>query len=362
MKRWTRQNHTGLWARGAALKAALMVAFLAWIAGASWAVVPAARVGDVDGDGSVTIRDVQLALGDAMGLQKLPADQRAVAALTEAKPSISTARALLRAALGVGALPWACGYNAAEGPAYLSGGPLVFVDGAGSVQQITLDGVRGIYVHTGGVPNGTRLRPDGHLLVADQTGRILDVAPDRSITDLAKTVPGRSICCPNDIALGPAGRIYFSGSEKGTGYLLTPDGTVTQVLSGLGYANGLQVTEDNRLLIADTANNVILAYTLGADGLPTGHTVWATMSHPDSMVLDRLGRLWVASVFSGAVYVFDPGGKQMRRFTVPRDATDNVAFGPPESGLVFITSSAPPSGCVNVLRIDPHDELAAGLP
>lgn len=326
------------------------------------AAIPASRVGDVNGDGALTVRDAQLALRDALGLQTLSADQRAIASFGGKKPTKTNATSLLKASLGLEALVWGKGGGLLDGPCFLPDGSLVFTDyERHGLFALAPDGKESLYADTKGNPGEGRMREDGHIIVAQFDGNVVDVAPDRTVTVLAKAPKPRAYGGPSGVALGPNGRIYFSGEGSGEVYLLTSDGTVKPVLKTTGLPTGVALSDDRHLYVADAKYHKIAVYALDEDGLPVDDgTLFAKINTPLRIVFDKAGNLWTAGYAENHLYVFDPNGVRIRRFDIPASRVTSVAFGPSGSHQVFVTSATP--GTISILRLDPNDPLAKGLP
>ncbi|WP_433795442.1 SMP-30/gluconolactonase/LRE family protein [Actinoplanes sp. CA-252034] len=207
----------------------------------------------------------------------------------------------------------------------------VVVDGAGRVITGLADGRilridpasgdRTVLADTGGRPLGLHPRADGGVLVCDHDRGLLAVAPDGTVEVLVDSVDGRPLTFVSNVVEGADATIWFTSSttrwslddhlgdvfeHSGTGRLLRrdPDGTVTVLLDGLKFANGLALTADGTaLLVAETAGYRIRRYGLDgtvttfADNLPGfpdnlwlggDGLLWAGIAAPRDPLLDRL--------------------------------------------------------------------------
>lgn len=179
-----------------------------------------------------------------------------------------------------------------------------------------------------GRPLGLEWLPDGRLLVCDARAGLLAVEADTGATEvLVASVAGLPMRFCNNAAVAEDGTIYFSDSstehpierwkhemveDTGTGRLLRrdPDGTVTVLLTGLRFANGVALAADESFVcVAETVARTVqrlwltgpragaaerLAEDLpgypdnlcrGSDGL-----IWVTIASPRDPVLEQLLR------------------------------------------------------------------------
>jgi sugar lactone lactonase YvrE len=199
----------------------------------------------------------------------------------------------------------------------------------GAIYRVTPDGARVERVaHTGGRPLGLEWSPDGRLLVCDAHRGLLWADPAtgtvETIVDHVAGVPMR-FC--NNAAIAADGTIWFSDSstrypierwkddfvqDTRTGRLLRrdPDGTVTTVLDGLAFANGVALSAaEDFVCVAETGARTVVRHWLtgpkqgtrdllcpdlpgypdniarGSDGL-----IWITVASPRDPVVERLQR------------------------------------------------------------------------
>ncbi|MGI9125719.1 MAG: SMP-30/gluconolactonase/LRE family protein [Mycobacterium sp.] len=169
---------------------------------------------------------------------------------------------------------------------------------------------------TAGRPLGLAVSRDGRLLICTSPGGLLAMNTDTASTEvLVDSVDGRPLnFCSNVIEL-PDGTIYFTQSTakftyahfkgaiieaRGDGGLFRrdPDGTVTQVVRNLYFANGLTVTADGSALVfAETQGRRLSKYWLTG---PRAGTVTPLAEHlsgmTDNISTGSDGRIWVAMV------------------------------------------------------------------
>lgn len=271
------------------------------------------------------------------------------------------------------------GYRWAEGPVWVKrGGYLLFSDvpaniayrwkaGEGVAPFLDPSGLAGpipASIREAG-SNGMAVDAGGRLIVADSGTRAIaavDLATKRR-TILADRYQGKRFNSCNDVAVGRDGAIYFTDPPYGLAegdssplkelpfngvFLRTSDGTIRLIDDKLKRPNGVALCPKKTTLyvaMSDEARPHILAYPLGADGLPrTAPTLFHDFSEPlarklpglpDGLKVDRAGRVFATG--PGGVHVLSPEGKALGLIATGK-ATANCAFG--EDGrTLFLTSS-----------------------
>ncbi|MBI1685438.1 SMP-30/gluconolactonase/LRE family protein [Caulobacter hibisci] len=184
--------------------------------------------------------------------------------------------------------------------------------------------------------NGMALDARGDLLVCNHGYRAITKL---DLKTKAKSVvvdryEGKRFNSPNDLAVAKSGAIYFTDPPYGLEglnaspakelsfngvYLRRADGSLAVVDDKLTFPNGVALSPDEKVLyvaVSDPEGPVIMAYDLGADGLPTSRKVFfdAGALHkaggpglPDGMCLDTEGRLYATG--PGGVLVITPAGE-----------------------------------------------------
>ena len=180
--------------------------------------------------------------------------------------------------------------------------------------------------HTGGRPLGIEFAPDGRLLVCDAALGLLWVDPPTgSVETITAEVHGTAMVFCNNAAIGTDGTLWWSDSSTQfgiaawkadfvrntrTGRLLRrdPDGTVTVVLDGLAFANGVALSaEGDFVCVAETGARTVVRHWIegprkgmrdrlcsdlpgypdniarGSDGL-----IWTSIASPTDPVVERL--------------------------------------------------------------------------
>ncbi|HEY1134296.1 MAG TPA: SMP-30/gluconolactonase/LRE family protein [Nocardioides sp.] len=222
----------------------------------------------------------------------------------------------------------------------------------GAVLRVAHDGRRVTRVgHTGGRPLGLEELPDGRLLVCDAHRGLLALDPGTgAIETLLTDVDGVPMRFCNNAAVAPDGTIYFSDSSTRhgiaewkhdfvrltrTGRLLrrTPDGTVTVLLDGLAFANGVALASDGTwVAVAETAARTVVRLWLEgpragerdllADDLPgypdniargSDGLVWLALASPRDPVVEGLQRapLWVRRAATSLPEALQPAPKRV---------------------------------------------------
>jgi sugar lactone lactonase YvrE len=179
------------------------------------------------------------------------------------------------------------------------------------------------WVETGGRPLGIDFDNDGNLIVADAYRGLLSVAPDGTITELAKVADGIQIRYADDVDVALDGKIYFSdastkfGAEElggtyeaslldlnehgGHGRLLVYDpatGKASTLMDGLNFANGVAVSRDQTYVLVNETGGyrVIRFWITGPKKGEAESFIEGLPSFPDNISTGLDGRYWIAFV------------------------------------------------------------------
>jgi len=199
----------------------------------------------------------------------------------------------------------------------------------GAIFRVSRDGDKVDRVaHTGGRPLGIEFAPDGRLLVCDARRGLLWVDPATGdVEPITGEVDGEPMLFCNNAALADDGTIWWSDSSTRfgierwkddfvrntrTGRLLRrdPDGTVTVVLDGLAFANGVALSAAGDFVcVAETGARTVVRHWISGprrgmrdrlcSGLPgypdniargSDGLIWITIASPTDPVVERLQR------------------------------------------------------------------------
>jgi gluconolactonase len=269
-----------------------------------------------------------------------------------------------------------------EGPAVDRKGNVFFSDIAGNrILRYAVDGRElSIFRANSGRTNGNAFDPQGRLISCEGAeqgpggGRRI-VRTDlttNAVTVVTDRFNGRRYNSPNDVCVDSLGRIWFTDPRYGPDrrdleldvegvYRVDPNGQVVRVLSQpvIQKPNGLAITPDNRTLYvidsnsAPGGNRKIWAFPLAPDGTPGERRLvydFGKGRGGDGMRLDNRGNLWVAAGIltprspaettdvPPGVYVISPEGKLLGRIPILEDLITNLAFGPPDQKVLYVTA------------------------
>jgi gluconolactonase len=211
-----------------------------------------------------------------------------------------------------------------------------------------------------GGANGLYFDPAGKLVSMDGDRRQVSrrAADDLTVVEavLANKWNDLPFNSPNDLVIADDGGIYFTDPDyqsrraqpEGV-YYLSPNGELSQVLSGFRRPNGVILSPDGTILyLAVEAELKIMAYDIGEDGLPTnerefaktnvdaqGNRIPGISNGPDGMAVDPAGNLYAA--VQNAIWAWTPSGERLFELDVPEDPT-NVTFGGADGKTMFITA------------------------
>lgn len=167
---------------------------------------------------------------------------------------------------------------------------------------------------TGGRPLGLEILPSGHLLVCDAERGLLRVHQARGTVEvLVDRVDGEPMRFCNNAAVAADGTIWFTDSslhfgvdqwkddfvqDTATGRLVRrdPDGTVSVVLDGLRFANGVALAADESFVcVAECrGRTVVRLWLTGPRAGERDHLVTDLPGYPDNISRGSDGLIWVA--------------------------------------------------------------------
>lgn len=153
----------------------------------------------------------------------------------------------------------------------------------------------------------------------------------------------------NDVIADPAGRVYCGtmaqAGEGGRLYRLDTDGSLTELLDGIGCSNGMGFSPDQRFLyFIDSPTKQICRFAWDeASGELRHRQVHVDTQQdegvPDGMTVDGDGFLWCARWGGGCLVRYDPDGDEDQRFVLPARKVSSAAFGGAQLDELYVTTA-----------------------
>ncbi|HTT29773.1 MAG TPA: SMP-30/gluconolactonase/LRE family protein [Solirubrobacteraceae bacterium] len=217
-------------------------------------------------------------------------------------------------------------------------------------------------------PSGLGWLPDGDLLaVSMKDRRVLRRGANGSVAthaDLSELTTGHV----NDMIVDRRGSAFvgnfgfdlMGGGEPAPASLvrIDPDGAASVVAEDLWFPNGMVITDDGTLIVAETFAARLAAFDIQPDGTLGNRRVWAQVQPspepddtetmlsavtfaPDGCALDADGHVWAANALGAAVCRIAPGGEIVDEVAMP-DGLGVFACGlGGEDGRTLIACAAP---------------------
>ena len=191
-------------------------------------------------------------------------------------------------------------------------GQIYRIDPAGKAEQIT---------SLGTFNAGVAFSPNDELFVCNPGQGIVRVGRDGTHAVFATHAGTHKIVCANYGVFDSNGNHYVTDSGqwmKQNGFLLrfTPDGRGDVIAGPFGYANGLALSKDQRMLFMVESNtNRVWRFGLNEKGAVTSQSVFAENvgRMPDGLALDDRGHLHCSCYASDDIHRISPDG-QVQRF------------------------------------------------
>jgi gluconolactonase len=222
---------------------------------------------------------------------------------------------------------------------------------AGQIYRIDPSGKPETVASLGGFTGGIAFSPlDGALYACNPTHGLVRVDGDGRHSVFATGVEGHRLVTPNFPVFDCRGRLYVTDSgtwKKGNGALLRfePDGAGRVVAGPFGYANGLALTSDVRILyMAESDTDRNLRFVLDADGIPGPAEVYAESVGrlPDGLALDDVGNLYIACYASDEIWRITPSREKTLiawdHHAILVSRPTNLAWGGPGFDEVYVAN------------------------
>jgi gluconolactonase len=285
----------------------------------------------------------------------------------------------------------ATGLGFPEGPVACADGSVVLTEIRNNrCSRVAPDGTVTLFSDTGGGPNGLAIGPDGAFYLCNNGGsRYVEGTsmgqgphPDYKFGSIqridAKTgvatllyneCNGQKLSAPNDLVFDTAGGFYFTDLGKryarhrdhGGLYYALPDGSkVVELAYPILSPNGCGLSPDGKTLyVADTEGARLWAFDIEGPGKikaarpHTAHSgrVIAGLggnARFDSLAVMASGNIAVATLTTGYITEFSPGGDVVRAVKMPDTYPTNICFGGADMRTAYITLSD--SGRLGVMQ------------
>ena len=267
--------------------------------------------------------------------------------------------------------------GATEGPAWDGGGLLFTHIPAGVIMRYDPVTGRSTAFRTGAnQANGLMLDRDGRLFACEGGARrVVRYEAQGGVTVLADGFDGKKLNIPNDLAIDPQGRVWFTDPYyEGAGgpwsetrankeldhdsvYRLDPrpdaPWSITRVTFDTTRPNGLLFSLDHRTLyVAQSGREPgekreLRAYPVLRGGGLGRHKVlhdFGAYRGIDGMCLDTEGNIVATAGYRAGgpgpmIYVFSPSGAVLEAHPVPVDRPTNCTFGGDDLRTLYVTSS-----------------------
>ena len=240
-----------------------------------------------------------------------------------------------------------------EGPAVAPDGSIYFTDiRTARIMRFEPKSKKiSTYRNNSGKANGLMFDRQGRLLACEGSDggnmRVSITEKNGKVRTLVDKFEGKRLNSPNDLAITPEGRIYFTdpryvGNEpreldfEGV-YLIEKNGKVKVATKEISRPNGILISKDGKTAYVadnhsiDCQNRHLASFPIKADGTFGKKTILFDYGEDrgiDGMAMDVDGNLYATAGRgeTSGIYIFSPKGEQLAKIALPADPT-NCQFG-----------------------------------
>ena len=255
------------------------------------------------------------------------------------------------------------GLDGTEGPIAMPDGSVIFSEiNANRLIRIGSDDTFSTFLENTGGTTGLQFDRQGRLYAAVVpwgTTKFSILYPEAAKKVVIDNYDGKPFGRPNDLVILRSGGMYFTDSANAqprpaeplplpAAFYYLPPGAAkaTQVLTDVGFPNGVILSRDEKVLyLNNSAGEFLIAFDVQPDGSLTNRRNFAKyegvkpnaagvpQSGADGLTIDGEGRLYVAA--SNGVQVFTSQGQHLGTIPTPRPP-QNVAFAGPDKKTLYI--------------------------
>lgn len=197
---------------------------------------------------------------------------------------------------------------------------------------------------------GYTIQADGALLFFQDRGTVT-LWRDGVMETVIEEIPAEASTRFNDVIADPAGRVFCgtmpTPERSGRLYRLDVDGTLTEVVDGVGTSNGLGFTPYRAgMYYTDTTKHVIYLFDYDeATGEIANRRNFVEVpfveeeGHPDGMTVDAEGYVWSARWNGSCLVRYAPDGTEVQRITFPAKKVSCLTFGGEDYTDIYVTTA-----------------------
>ncbi len=196
---------------------------------------------------------------------------------------------------------------------------------------------------------GFTMQPDGALLLFMARGAV-KVWREDTLETVIDELPDEVNNRFNDVIADPEGRVYCgtmtTPERPARLYRLDTDGSITQLLDGIGTSNGMGFTRDGRqFYYTDTRAYQIYIFDYDrATGDITNQRTFVKVEdgrgRPDGMTVDGEGCVWGARWDGFGIARYAPDGSEIAWYDIPARNVSSLTFGGEDYADIYITTAA----------------------
>lgn len=200
-----------------------------------------------------------------------------------------------------------------------------------------------------GAIGGFTVQADDSLLLFMSRGAIAVWRQGEGLQVLVDGIEVEQSSRFNDAIADPVGRVYCgtmaSGSVGGRLYRLDTDGSLTELLEGIGCSNGMGFSPDRRsFYFIDSPTRQVSRFDWEeSTGELTDRRVLIDTTQeqgtPAGMTVDAEGFLWCARWGGGCVVRYTPEGVEERRVALPARKVSSAGFGGVGLDDLYVTTA-----------------------